>query len=232
MKKFLISALSLAVLGCPSQVSKAPSATSSPVTSPTPSASTVPENSEDVLVVDSLDLAFRFQKQAIGPVKVFVPKAGPSSLTTQTPESSFQIYEDWSAVNAIGSPRKLLVESYQASLPEDIESLFNKEQLEHNDLTKSEKTLGEAAAIFGLSEDILGKIEKWSAFEGSNTAVLWWEEGGRVILLASKFGFDETGQKLTAEEMRPFELVIERQSLVNKTGTVTLDEPGTEFFNW
>lgn len=71
-----------------------------------------PDADHDVVVVPPVGLAIRYNRHTVtAPVRVFTSLK--SSLTREKPVVALIVYEDWSAIDAVGEPEKVAIEVFE-----------------------------------------------------------------------------------------------------------------------
>ncbi len=147
-----------------------------------------PTPTTHVLSLPGEGLALRYGRKAAGPVRVFVPKNGASVLTSRKPRVAFRIYDDWSAVEVLGTKPDLAVEFYPPrGLPKSAQLLFLPEiRKQHKGLKAVEVQPTEFGKALGMDAETLAGVKSCQAYQSPDFLAWQFTTPQATVLMALK----------------------------------------------
>ena len=206
----------------------------------------IADEDHDVVVVAACDLAIAFPKQTAmpAPVRVFVNTTGESFFMRSTPLKSFQIYEDWSAISAVGSPAKVAVECFDAAeVSEAVEGFFSETFTEYHRVEAMDRDRGTVCEHMGLAPRSCERMEGLRTFavegtkdrridvEGTETYVIIGKSPPYELHIWRTGGLVYSGARKDDPEGR-LGVTMQLNSLAPSTPSLDLDDPHYGVFRW
>ena len=189
------------------------------------------DQDHDVLTITECDLAVRYNKKTFVPVTVFVNAKREGSegyYFRANPLKSLQIYEDYSAVDAVqgsGGPARIGIECFPPGIIKDgnTKTIFAPLFTRANTLVVVTVDKNAFCAAIGLETNSCERIIVFKKFlateKGNNYDVSVWETNNYSYIFA-----DKTGGAI--------KIVAQINSLEPSTPTIDLNSPQFKYYNW